>query len=76
MVSNKNKILFLQFEEEVRSKQTIQRNSTMGDNAKYPILSQDMVRRLLNTSDSPGAETMDQVVFPDTSEQRLLRGPS
>ena len=70
MVSNKNEILFQQYEKEVSAKQTIQKNSAMGDNVKFQILSQDMVRRLLNTSDSMGAETRELVV--DNYSQKLI----
>ena len=58
-VTNKNEIVFQQYEKEVSSKQTVQKNSAMGENAKFQILSQDMVRRLLNTSEALGAETRE-----------------
>ena len=69
-VTNKNEIVFQQYEKEVSSKQTVQKNSAMGENTKFQILSQDMVRRLLNTSEALGAETREQVV--DDYAQKLI----
>ena len=53
-MSNKNEILFKQYEKEVSYKRTVQRTSVIPENTKYQVLSQNMVRRLLNTCESMG----------------------
>ena len=70
IVTSRNEILFKQYEKEVSSKQTIQRSSAMNENVKNQILSQDMIRRLMNTCENVGAETREQVV--DQYAQKLI----
>ena len=69
-VTNKNEIVYRQYEKEVSSKRTVQKSSAMGENTKAQILSQDMIRRLLNTSESLGAEAKKKVV--DDYSQKLM----
>ena len=54
--------MFRYFEKDVCSSRTVQKQSAMGENMKVQILSQDTVRRLLNTSESKGAETREQII--------------
>ena len=54
LVSNKNTILFKQYGKEVSYKRTVQRTSVIPENTKYQVISQNMVRRLLNTCESMG----------------------
>ena len=70
MVTNKNEIVYRQYEKEVSSKRTVQKTSAMGENTKVQILSQDMIRRLLNTSESLGAGAKEKVV--DDYSQKLM----
>ena len=51
MVDRSNRILYKNFEKETFSKKTIQRMTVMGENSKQQILSKDLIRRLMNTSE-------------------------
>ena len=61
-IGENNETLFRYFEKDVCSSRTVQKQSAMGENMKVQILSQDTVRRLLNTSESKGAETREQII--------------
>ena len=58
-----------QYEKPVSSKRTVQRTSAMGENIKHQILSQDMIRRLKNTSESLGGAAKVRAV--DQYSQKL-----
>ena len=61
-VTKENKVLFKMYEKETCSKQTIHKKSAMGENIKSQILSQDLIRRLLNTSEDLSKEYREHVV--------------
>ena len=61
-VTKENKVLFKMYEKETCSKQTIHKKSAMGENIKSQILSQDLIRRLLNTSEDLSNEYREHVV--------------
>ena len=70
LVSNKIEMLFKQYEKEVSPKRTVLRTSAMPENTKYQILSQDIVRGLLNTCESMGADIREQAL--DEYTQKLV----
>ena len=55
-------VRFKYFEKSMSSKRTVQKTTAMGENTKIQILAQDMVRRLLNTSEELGAGTRNETV--------------
>ena len=61
-VTKENKVLFKMYEKETCSKQTIHKKSAMGENIKSQILSQDLIRILLNTSEDLSKEYREHVV--------------
>ena len=61
-VTKENKVLFKMYEKETCSRQTIHKKSAMGENIKSQILSQDLIRRLLNTSEDLSKEYREHVV--------------
>ena len=61
-VTRDNKVVFKMYEKETCSKQTIHKKSAMGENMKNQILSQDLIRRLMNTSEDLDKEYREQVV--------------
>ena len=62
MVDRNKKVLYKHFEKEPCSKKTIQRMSAMGENSKQQILSQDLIRRLMNTSELLSKEYKEEVI--------------
>ena len=68
-ITEKNEVVYRQFEKPVSSKRTVQRTSAMGENIKHQILSQDMIRRLKNTSESLGGAAKVRAV--DQYSQKL-----
>ena len=67
--SSGNEGQFKYFEKPTTTNRTLQKNSAMGENAKIQSLSQDMVRRLMNTSEMLGAEVINGII--DTYAQKL-----
>ena len=65
-----NQIEFRFYEKPVCSKKTVQLKSAMAENPKQQILSNDLIRRLLNTSEELGAGAICKVV--DQYAQDLL----
>ena len=61
-VGQDNQIMFKFFKKEVSSKRTVQKLSAMGENMKMSITANDLVRRLLNTSEQEGADVRSKVV--------------
>ena len=68
-ITGKNEVVYRQYEKPVSSKRTVQRTSAMGENIKHQILSQDMIRRLKNTSESLGGAAKVRAV--DQYSQKL-----
>ena len=62
MANDNNQVVFKYFEKETWSQQTVQKMSAMGENQKITILSQDLIRRLMNTCESLGAEEKSRIV--------------
>ena len=69
-VSKDNTILYRFFEKTTTSSMTVQMNTAMEENTKMMIVAQDLVRRLLNSKESLGAEERMRVV--DGYAQKLL----
>ena len=69
IVNSANQVQFKYFEKPTTTNRTLQKNSAMGENAKIQSLSQDMVRRLMNTSEMLGAEVINGII--DTYAQKL-----
>ena len=65
-----NQIEFKFYEKPVCSKKTVQLKSAMAENPKLQILSNDLIRRLLNTSEELGVGARCTVV--DQYAQKLL----
>ena len=64
MGNDNNQVVFKYFEKETCSQQTVQKMSAMGENQKITILSQDLIRRLMNTNtcESLGLEEKSRIV--------------
>ena len=69
-VNDQNAIVYRQYEKPISSKRTVQKTSAMGENTKQQILSQDMIRRLRNTSESLGAGA--KIAAVDQYTQKLI----
>ena len=61
-VTPENKIQYKFYEKPEGAKSTVQMRSAMGENSKYQILSQEMIRRLLNTSEELEVEHKQEIV--------------
>ena len=70
-VDNKNRILFKYYEKETCTKRTVQRSSAMGENTKIQILSQDLIRRMMNSSELLGNGEKKRII--DQYTEKLLR---
>ena len=60
--SGTNKILYKFYEKETASKRTVQRSTAMTEDTKIQVVSNDLLRRLMNTSDDLGEEEKMNVV--------------
>ena len=69
-VNERNLVLYKFYQKEVSSNTVIQRCSAMAENSKIQILSNDMVRRMLNTSENLRDEVRCSVV--DSYAQMLI----
>ena len=65
-----NMVEYNYYEKETCSKMTVQFKSAMNENTKIQIVSQDVVRRLLNTKEELGAKNRGEVV--DRYAKKLL----
>ena len=68
-VNKDNRVLYRYFEKPTSSNITVQKRTAMGEDAKVQILSNDMVRRLLNNSEAMGAGSKRRLV--DDYAQKL-----
>ena len=57
-----NKILYKFYEKETASKRTVQKSTAMTEDTKIQVVSNDLLRRLMNTSDDLGEEEKRKVV--------------
>ena len=69
-MGEQNEVLFRYFEKETSAKMTVQQKSAMNENVKLQVLSNDMVRRLLNSSEVLGSSEKARVV--DMYAQKLM----
>ena len=60
-VTPENQIAYKFYEKPEGARSTIQFKSAMGENAKHQILSQEMVRRLLNTSQGAQEGVLEEI---------------
>ena len=67
-IGSNNQIQYKFFKKEISSRRTVQAKSAMEDNMKYQIISNDLVRRLLNTDEELGAEYRKKVIDQYTEE--------
>ena len=70
-VEENNTISYNYWEKDTCSRMTVQQKSAMNENTKIQIVSQDMVRRLMNTKEELGATNRGAVV--DMYAQKLLQ---
>ena len=68
-IGQDNKILFTFFEKPMASTQTIQKMSAMPENGRMATLNQELVRRMLNTSED--LEMHERIVVTDKYCQKL-----
>ena len=68
-VDRENIVQFRFFEKPTSSNITVQKRTAMGENAKIQVVSNDLLRRLLNNSERLGAEAKRMVV--DSYAQKL-----
>ena len=68
-VNKDNRVLYRYFEKPTSSNITVQKRTAIGEDAKVQILSNDMVRRLLNNSEAMGAGSKRRLV--DDYAQKL-----
>ena len=61
-IGSNNRIMYKFYKKEVSSKRTVQAKTAMEENVKHQIVANDLVRRLLNTSEELGAEYRGAVV--------------
>ena len=61
-VRSNNQILYKFYKKEVGSKRTVLAKTAMEENVKHQLIANDLVRRLLNTSEELGAEYIGAVV--------------
>ena len=69
-VDHSNRVLFRFYEKETTNKMTVQRKTAMNENSKIQIVTNDLIRRLLNTSQDMEASEFRKVV--DQYGQKLL----
>ena len=69
-VDGSNQILYDFFEKPTSSNMTVQRRTAMGEDSKIQVLSNDLVRRLLNSSEKLGQGAKVQIV--DDYSQKLV----
>ena len=67
---NTNKVWFRFYEKETTTKRTVQKQTAMNENSKVQVVTNDLVRRLLNTYEAQGGRS----VWKETLEQWLLPG--
>ena len=70
-IENNNTVSYNYWENDTCSKMTVQQKSAMNENTKIQIVSQDMVRRLMNTKEELGASNRGAVV--DMYAKKLLQ---
>ena len=70
-VENNNVVNYNYYEKETCAKMTVQAKSAMNENMKIQIVSQDMIRRLLNTREEMGATNRGAIV--DGYARKLLQ---
>ena len=68
-VDRKNKVQYKFYEKPMCSNVTVQKRSAMGEDAKVQVVSNDLVRRLLNNSEELGAGSKVEIV--DNYSQKL-----
>ena len=69
-VNHQNQVEFRFFEKSTTSKRTVQSSTAMNENSKVQVVTNDLVRRLLNTSQDMGVGEFRKVV--DQYGQKLL----
>ena len=69
-VKEDNQVQYTFYEKPVSSNVCIQKNSAMDQNSKMKILANDLIRRLLNTSEAMGIEERIKIV--DQYSQKLI----
>ena len=69
-IGEQNQILFRYFEKETCSRMTVQQKTAMNENTKIQVVSNDLVRRLLNSSEELGSKEKARIV--DQYGQKLL----
>ena len=69
LVDGSNKVQFGFYEKPTSSNMTVQRRSAMGEDAKVQIVSNDLVRRLMNNAEELGKESKIRIV--DDYSQKL-----
>ena len=71
-VDRENKVQYKFYEKPMCSNVTVQKRSAMGEDAKVQVVSNDLVRRLLNNSEELGAGSKVEIV--DNYSQKLSNG--
>ena len=69
-IGEQNQILFRYFEKETCSRMTVQQKTAMNENTKIQVVSNDLVRRLLNSSEELGSKEKARIV--DQYGQKFL----
>ena len=70
-VDERNLIQYKYYEKPTSSRECLHANSAMNMNSKMQILSNDMVRRLFNTSEGLGSKVVGEIV--DNYAEKMMR---